>query len=146
MSQPSARAAPGIPVCGIGASAGGIEALQHFFRDLPPDLGLAYIVVIHLLPERESELPAILGRWTPMPVVQVADQEPKKLAPDHVYVIAPDRHLLMTDSCVAASPFIQPGGPRTAIDLFFRSLAAAHGDGFAVVLSGSGTDGAVGAK
>ena len=81
-----------------------------------------------------------------MPVVQVTDHEPKKLAPDHVYVIAPDRQLVMIDSCVAASPFTQPGGPRTAIDLFFRSLAAAHGDGFAVVLSGSGSDGAVGAK
>ena len=71
MSEPSPLAAPGVPVCGIGASAGGIEALQHFFRDLPSDLGLAYIVIIHLLPERESELPAILARWTPMPVVQV---------------------------------------------------------------------------
>ena len=61
-------------------------------------------------------------------------------------MIAPGRQLLITDSCVAASPFTQPGGERTAIDLFFRSLAAEHGDGFAVVLSGSGSDGAVGAK
>ena len=49
MSEPSPLAAPGVPVCGIGASAGGVEALQHFFRDLPSDLGLAYIVIIHLL-------------------------------------------------------------------------------------------------
>jgi len=146
MGEHTSRAAPRITVCGIGASAGGVGALQHFFRALPPDLGLAYIVVIHLSPDHPSELPSILARWTTMPVVQVADHDHTKLAPDHVYVIAPDRKLEITDSSVAASPFTQPRGHRTAIDLFFRSLAAEHGDGFAVVLSGGGSDGAVGAK
>ena len=81
-----------------------------------------------------------------MPVIEVADHETMPLKADHVYVIAPDRKLEITDSSVSASPFDQPRGQRTAIDLFFRSLAAAHGDSFAVLLSGSGSDGAVGVK
>src|SRR5712671_4752583 len=62
-----------IPICGIGASAGGIEALENFFDSIPNDLGLAYVVVLHLAPDHKSELPAILARWTSMPVQQVAD-------------------------------------------------------------------------
>ena len=135
-----------VPICGIGASAGGVEALQLFFEALPPNLGLAYVVVVHLAPDRKSELPGILGRRTKMPVVQVADDEKTKLEADHVYVIAPDRQLVITDTSVGAAPFDQPRGQRMAIDLFFRSLAEARGDGFAVVLSGSGADGALGAK
>src|SRR3954453_17298576 len=144
MTEPDAR--PPVPVCGIGASAGGVEALQHFFQALEPDLGLAYVVVVHLAPDHKSELPWILSRWTTMPVVQVGDSHQEPLQPDHVYVIAPDRKLEITDSAVGASHFDQPHGQRTAIDLFFRSLALTHGDGFAVLLSGSGTDGALGAR
>jgi signal transduction histidine kinase/chemotaxis response regulator CheB len=146
-ADPPPLPAPGsVPICGIGASAGGVEALQHFFAALPDDLGLAYVVIVHLAPDRKSELPSIIARWTTMPVVQVADHQQEKLAPDSIYVIGPDRKLVITDTSVGASPFDQPRGQRTAIDLFFRSLAAAHGDGFAVVLSGSGCDGAAGAK
>ena len=137
---------PPIPVCGIGASAGGIEALQQFFGGVSPDLGLAYVVVVHLAPDRKSELPSILGRFIPMPVVQVGDHDKVKLAPDTVCVIAPDRKLEITDTSVGASNFERPRGQRNAIDLFFRSLAATHGDGFAVVLSGSGSDGALGGE
>lgn len=137
---------PSIPVCGIGASAGGIEALQEFFAALQPDLGLAYVVVVHLAPDRKSELPHILERRTTMPVRQVGDHDKVELAPDTIYVIAPDRKLEITDSSVGASHFERPRGQRNAIDLFLRSLAATHGDGFAVVLSGSGSDGALGAK
>lgn len=137
---------PAIPVCGIGASAGGVEALQQFFRTVPVDLGLAYAVVVHLAPDHKSELPSIIARWTTMPVEQVADHEQCPLQPDHVYVIAPDRKLDITASSIGASTFEQPRGQRAAIDLFFRSLAATHADGFAVVLSGSGGDGALGAK
>jgi two-component system, chemotaxis family, CheB/CheR fusion protein len=142
----SSGPAPKVPVCGIGASAGGVEALQQFFRTVPVDLGMAYVVIVHLAPNRKSELPSIIGRWTTMPVIQVADHEQLALQPNHVYVIAPDRKLEITDSAVGASTFEQPRGQRAAIDLFFRSLAATHSDGFAVVLSGSGGDGAVGAK
>ncbi len=73
--NPGATAAA-VPVCGIGASAGGIEALTEFFGALPTDLGLAYVVVVHLAPDHKSELPAILARRTRMPVVQQADAQP----------------------------------------------------------------------
>jgi two-component system, chemotaxis family, CheB/CheR fusion protein len=135
-----------LPVVGIGASAGGIEALQQFFEAVPGDLGLAYVVIVHLAPDRKSDLPGILKRHTPMPVTQVGDHDKVDLAPDHVYVIAPNRKLEITDTVIGASRFEQPRGQRAAIDLFFRSLAATHGDGFAIVLSGSGSDGALGAK
>lgn len=135
-----------VPVCAIGASAGGIEALNQFFEALPTNLGLAYVVVVHLAPDRESELPAILARRTKMPVVQVGDPETQPLRPDHVYVIAPDCKLIITDTGVGAEHFEQPRGHRMAIDLLFRSLAETRGDGIAVVLSGTGSDGTVGAK
>lgn len=135
-----------VPVCAIGASAGGIEALTQLFEALPTNLGLAYVVVLHLAPDRESELPAILARRTRMPVVQVGDREATQLRPDHVYVIAPDRKLIITDTSVGAETFDQPRGHRMAIDLLFRSLAETRGDGFAMVLSGTGSDGTVGAK
>jgi two-component system, chemotaxis family, CheB/CheR fusion protein len=145
ITESSARRAPP-PICGIGASAGGVEALQQLFSSLPADLGLVYVVIVHLAPDHKSELPAILQRWTAMPVVQIGDHEKAPLLPNHVYVIAPDRKLEIADGSIGASAFDEPSGRRHAIDLFFRSLAAEHGDGFAVVLSGSGSDGAVGAK
>jgi two-component system CheB/CheR fusion protein len=137
---------PKLSVCGIGASAGGIEALQQFFDALPPDLGLAYAVIVHLAPDRKSELHKILGRWTTMPVLQVGDNRVETLKPNHVYVIAPDRKLEISDTSIGAAAFEQPRGKRSAIDLFFRSLAETHGDGYAVLLSGAGNDGALGAR
>jgi two-component system CheB/CheR fusion protein len=91
-------------------------------------------------------LPGIIGRSTTMPVVQVGDKDRAQLAPNVVYVIAPNSKLEISDTVVGASPFDQPRGQRNAIDLFFRSLAASRGDGFAVVLSGGGSDGALGAR
>jgi two-component system CheB/CheR fusion protein len=135
-----------IPVCGIGASAGGLEALHQFFRAIPTDLGLAYVVIVHLAPDRHSDLPAILRLWTTMPVIQVGDHDRVALQPDHIFVIAPDRQLELTDTFVAASEFDRPRGQRSAIDLFFRSLAETRGDAFAVLLSGGGGDGAIGAR
>lgn len=145
-SQRGEPLAPRISVVGIGASAGGIEALREFFGVVPVDLNLAYVVVVHLSPHHESELAAILARRTAMPVVEVADGEPRELQPNTVYVIAPDRNLKITDTSIAAAPFESDRDRRAAIDVFFRSLAANHGDGFAVILSGGGSDGALGAK
>lgn len=131
-------------VAGIGASAGGIEALQAFFEALPDNLGVAFVVVIHLSPEHHSHLAEILAKCTTMPAEQVHGRVP--LEGDHIYVIPPDRRLEITDSQIGAFPFEEPRGQRAPIDLFFRSLAEQHGDGFAVILSGGGSDGAVGVK
>jgi two-component system CheB/CheR fusion protein len=131
-------------VVGIGASAGGVSALQSFFQALPDEPGAAFVVIIHLDPERPSDMAAILSMRTRMPVVQVDDSQ--RMEANHVYVISPNRRLQISDHEIAASEFIEPRGQRAPIDLFFRSLAEQHGDGFAVILTGAGSDGATGIK
>lgn len=132
------------PICAIGASAGGIGALQEFFRRIDDNLGIAYVVIVHLAPDYPSHLAEILGQCTAMPVHQVDDTP--ELKPDCVYVIGPDRELSITGNHVKARPFTEPRGRRAPIDMFFRSIAAARGDGFAVVMTGAGSDGAVGVR
>ncbi len=131
-------------VAAIGASAGGVETLRNFFEALEPDLAIAFVVIMHLSPEHRSEMAAVLGACTTMPVIQVTETVP--IEPRHVYVIPPDRQLSITNSELSTLPFAEPRGQRAPIDQFFRSLAHAHGDGFAIVLSGGGSDGAAGLK
>ncbi|MGH6671307.1 MAG: chemotaxis protein CheB [Xanthobacteraceae bacterium] len=131
-------------IVAIGASAGGIHALQNFFECLPEHTGAAFVVVVHLDPQHRSEMPAILAHRTKMPVVQVNERDP--LRADHVYVIPPDRRLQIVDHEISALAFDEPRGQRAPIDLFFRSLAEQLGDGFAVILSGAGSDGAIGVR
>lgn len=133
-----------IPVCSIGASAGGVGALQVLFRQLPDDLGLAYVVIVHLAPDHPSALRDILGLCTRMPVLQVRDSP--VLRPNCVFVIAPDSELVIEGDNVSARPFTEPRGRRAPIDMFFRSIAAARGDGVAIVLTGTGSDGALGVR
>lgn len=147
-SEDSTAGAEQIPpkpvIAGIGASAGGVHALQAFFEALPATTGAAFVVVVHLDPQSHSELSSILGARTRMPVVQVGKTE--TLEPDHVYVIAPDRRLHISDHEISSAEFDQPRGQRSPIDLFFRSLAEQQGDGFAVILTGAGSDGALGVR
>lgn len=131
-------------IVAVGASAGGVSALQSFFATLPEHPGAAFVVVVHLDPQHRSELPSILATKTRMPVVQVTARE--RLEVDHVYVIPPDRRLQMVDHEISALAFDEPRGHRAPIDLIFRSLADQLGDGFAVILSGAGSDGALGAR
>ena len=134
-----------VPVVGLGASAGGIEAFRAFFAAMPPDSGLAFVVVLHLSPERSSMLPAILGNWTSMPVLQAT--EGCEVVADHVYVIPPSVALTL---CKGHLRLKLPSGPRhasTTVDVLFASLAADLGeDAIGVVLSGTGTDGSLGLK
>jgi two-component system CheB/CheR fusion protein len=139
--QPDGRKAP---IVGVGASAGGVRALQDFFAAVPEKIGAAFVVIVHLDPESRSELPGILSARTKMPVIQV--RETNDLERDHIYVIPPDRRLSVSDHEVSAVAFDSPRGQRAPIDLFFRSLAEQHGDGFAVILTGAGSDGAIGVK
>src|SRR5262249_27015320 len=106
------------PVVGIGTSAGGIKALQAFFESLPVGAQtMAYVVVVHLDPDRQSELAAILAARTSMPVIQV--DKSVSLDPGHVYVIGPDRRLQIADHEIASVAFDEPRGRRAPIDLFF---------------------------
>jgi two-component system CheB/CheR fusion protein len=131
-------------IVAIGASAGGTQALQSLFAALPADTGAAFVVVVHLDPQHRSEMPAIIATRTRMPVVQIGAHT--RVEADHVYVIPPDRRLQLIDHEVCALEFDEPRGHRAPIDLFFRSLAEQLGDGFAVVLSGAGSDGAIGVR
>ena len=132
-------------VVGLGASAGGVKALQEFFATMPPNSGMAFVVILHLSPEHESNLPHILQNHTAMPVIQV--NETHKVEPDHVYVIPPNSQLEMVDGTVRC---VEPGeqhGVRIAIDVFFRTLAEAYErNAVCIVLSGTGADGTLGLK
>src|SRR5215831_10779754 len=133
-----------VPVASIGASAGGVSALQSFFDALPNEVGAAFVVIVHLDPEHASELSRIIAARTKMPVVEVTKDEP--IEADRVYVIPPNRRLLVSADRISSAPFDEPRGQRAPIDLFFRSVAEQHGDGFAIILTGAGSDGAVGVK
>src|SRR5215216_1892148 len=133
-----------ITVVGIGASAGGLNALQEFFSALPSDTGLSYVVITHLHPEHESHLAELLQTHTNMSVRQVTGLVP--VEKDHVYVIPPNNRLVMEDGHIDLSEFNEPRGQRAPIDYFFRSLACAHPNSVGIILSGGGTDGAVGVK
>lgn len=133
-----------VPICAIGASAGGVQALRSLFRQLPDDLGLAYVVIVHLAPEHPSALAEILSSCTTMSVHQVTDTP--QLRANCVYVIPPDRELVIEGDNVHAREFTEARGRRAPVDVFFRSIAAGRGDGLAVVLSGSGADGSNGVR
>jgi two-component system, chemotaxis family, CheB/CheR fusion protein len=134
----------GLTVVGIGASAGGLSALNSFFDALSPDTGTAFVVVTHLHPTYESHLAEILQQHTQMPTRQVSRRV--KVESDHVYVIPPNRNIILTDTHLETSEFTEPRGQRAPIDYFFRSLASEKRESIAVVLSGGGTDGSVGLK
>jgi two-component system, chemotaxis family, CheB/CheR fusion protein len=132
-----------LPVVGIGASAGGLEAATSFFKEIPSHLGIAYVVVLHLDPARESKLDEILGRATPMPVLQV--QDGMRVEADHVYVIPPNCEMTIEDWLLHLREREPHRSVNTTIDTFFRSLAAGHGnDAIGVILSGTASDGTLG--
>jgi len=139
-----ANIADRVPIVAVGASAGGLEALKTLFTAMPGNLGVAYVVLIHLDPGHASELPSILAHFTSMPVVQV--NQPTQIEANAIYVIPPNRRLLISDDHISPEVFEEPRGHRAPIDQFFRSLADQHGDGFAIVLSGGGSDGALGVR
>jgi two-component system CheB/CheR fusion protein len=133
-----------LTVVGIGASAGGLNALNTFFDALAPDTGMAFVVVTHLHPDHESHMAELLQKHTQMPATQVSKKV--KVEPNHVYVIPPNRSILLTDTHLEAVEFTEPHGKRSPIDAFFRSLASEHRESIAIILSGGGTDGSVGIK
>ena len=116
--------APDFPVVGIGASAGGIEALKRFFAHMPPDSGMAFVVIVHLS-ERPSNLAEILQKATAMPVTQVTAT--RKVKPNQVYVIPPAKQLAMADDSIKVTETERVRGRRMPVDLFFRSLADGYG-------------------
>ncbi len=133
------------PIVGIGSSAGGLEALEQFFGNVPNDSGLAYVVIQHLDPSRVGIMPEILQRSTQMQVVQASDTQ--KVQPNHVYIIPPNKSMSVLNGCLYLFEPVESRGLRLPVDFFFRSLADdQQGNSIGVVLSGMGSDGSLGIR
>ena len=132
-------------IVGIGASAGGLEAFEQFFSQMPSDCGMAFVLVPHLDPAHVSILSDLLQKHTDMKVAQIEDG--MEVLPNHVYVIPPNKDLAILHGVLQLIDSKLDGGLRMPIDYFFRSLAEDQGEwAVCVVLSGMGTDGALGLK
>jgi two-component system CheB/CheR fusion protein len=133
------------PIVGIGASAGGLEALELFLKNVPAGSGMAFVIVQHLDPTHKGMLAELLQRVTPMRVMQVQDRT--RVQPDCVYVIPPNKDLSILHGVLHLLDPVAPRGLRLPIDFFFRSLAEdAEERSIGVILSGMGTDGTLGLK
>lgn len=131
------------PIVGIGCSAGGLEALEQFLKNVPPDCGMAFVVIQHMDPTHQGLLTELLQRITRMPVTQVSDKT--IVIPDSVYVIPPNKDMALLSGKLHLLDPISPRGLRLPIDLFFRSLAEEMQErSIGVILSGMGTDGTLG--
>jgi two-component system, chemotaxis family, CheB/CheR fusion protein len=116
-ARPQSGPQPRCVIVGMGASAGGLEVFETFFTQMPPDSGMAFVLVQHLAPDRASLLPALLAQYTRMPVRQVTAATP--VEPNHVYVIPPDATLTISGGVLGVqSPPEEPHGHRTPIDVF----------------------------
>jgi two-component system CheB/CheR fusion protein len=133
------------PVVGIGASAGALGALTTLFESMPPEPGMAFIVVVHLSPDHESHLASILSRTSRVPVLQVTDAV--TIERDHVYVISPRLEFQLENGTLRVTPAEIGARVNTAIDKFLRALGDVHRErAIGVVMSGMGTDGALGLR
>jgi len=134
-----------MPVVGVGASAGGLEAFSQLVQALPADLGMAIVFVQHLAPQHESALPMLLGNVSALPVVQVT--EGMRVEANRVYVIPPNVQLGIADGELHLSSRPSDRSQYNPIDFFLRSLAdSAQERAIAVVLSGTASDGAAGVR
>ncbi|HEX4337683.1 MAG TPA: chemotaxis protein CheB [Polyangiaceae bacterium] len=137
---------PALPhVVGIGASAGGLEALERFFDNVTKDSGMAFVVIQHLSPDFKSLMDEILGRRTPLPIRLVEDS--MVVEPNHIYLIPPKKEMIISGGRLLLSERDRDQELTLPIDVFFRSLAQDCGArAVAVVLSGGGSDGSRGIR
>lgn len=137
--------APGPPVVGIGASAGGLDAFKKFFAALPSDSGIAFVLIPHLDPRHESLMVELISRHTKMPVAEAEDGMPVQA--NHVYIIPPNKYMTISGGILRLSGPIERGGPQTSIDLFLRSLGDDKQEqAICIILSGTGAHGALGLR
>ncbi|HEX2962475.1 MAG: chemotaxis protein CheB [Bacteroidota bacterium] len=133
------------PVVGIGASAGGLEALEQFFTNVNQDSGMAFVVIQHLDPNYKGMMPELLQRFTPMHVLQAKDGLRTK--PNTVYVIPPNKSMSVLNRTLHLFAPVEKRGLRLPIDYFFSSLADdLQEKSIGIVLSGMGSDGATGLR
>jgi two-component system CheB/CheR fusion protein len=135
----------GPPVAGLVASAGGLDAFKKFFASMPPDSGIAFVLVPHLDPQHESLMVELLARHTAMPVVEVTEAMPVQA--NHVYVIPPNKYMTISGGVLCLTGPVRRGDWQTSIDSFLRSLASDQQErAICVILSGTGAHGALGLK
>ncbi|NNJ24339.1 Chemotaxis response regulator protein-glutamate methylesterase [Planctomycetes bacterium LzC2] len=128
---------------GIGASAGGLEALERVFRAMPADTGMAFVIVQHLAMEHRSMMPELAAKWTAMPVRQAEDRI--ALRGDHIYLLPPGKEMILSENRLLLTDRDPDQTLSLPIDRFFASLARDRGrHAIAVVLSGTGSDGSRG--
>ncbi len=133
------------PIVGIGASAGGLEALEQFFKNVPEDCGMAFVVIQHLDPTHVGMMAELLQRITQLKVFQATDQI--KVSPCCVYVIPPNKSMSILNGNLHLFDPVETRGLRLPIDIFFRSLANDRQEkSIGVILSGMGSDGSLGLK
>ena len=129
----------------IGASAGGLEMFQQFFAQMPPDTGMAFVLIQHLDPNHETLIPELLTKHTSMPVQRVLQPTPAE--PNHVYVIPANALLTMHRGTLQVSRPAAGVTDRMPIDFFLRSVAPDQRENLiAILLSGIGTDGTLGMR
>src|SRR6202048_1137737 len=133
------------PIVGIGASAGGLEALDIFLRNVPTNSGIAFVIVQHLEPTQKDFMVELLQRATAMKVVHVKDRT--VLHPERVYVIPPNKEMSILHGVLHLLDRVATHGLHLPIDFFFRSLADDQQDrSVGVILSGMGSDGTLGLR
>jgi len=140
MELPTAEDGAASHVVGIGASAGGLEALERFFRAMPDSSNMAFVIVQHLSPDFKSLMDELLERYTSMPIRQVTGD--LKIRPNNIYLLPPGGELTVNNDVLSMRPRTKDGGLFLPINLFFHSLASAWGErAVGIVLSGTGSDG-----
>jgi two-component system CheB/CheR fusion protein len=145
VDNPRAGDQPLLAICAIGASAGGLEALQQFFDNADPNRGISYVVVQHLSPDHKSLMVELLRRHTTLRVIRAVDGMP--VEPDTVYLNPPKTNLTLEGGVLRLNEQPAGHGLHLPIDVFFASLAQAQGEyAVGVVLSGTGSDGTRGAR
>ena len=136
---------PEFLIVGIGASAGGLEALEQFFGNMPRETGMAFVVIQHLDPNHVGIMPELLQRITPMKVFQASDR--LKVRANCVYVIPPNKSMSLLNGSLHLFDPIESRGLRLPVDYFFRSLAEdRQQSSVGIILSGMGSDGSLGLK
>jgi two-component system CheB/CheR fusion protein len=139
-NPPTTKRKEGFPVVGMGASAGGLEALQRFFAAMPADSDMAFLIVQHLDPTHESMMTQVLARSTAMKVVQAGNG--MAIEKNRVYVIPPNRYLGLSHGTLRVTTPEEHRGQRMPVDFLFHSLAEDQQEhAICIILSGSGTDG-----
>jgi two-component system CheB/CheR fusion protein len=133
------------PIVGIGASAGGLEALEAFMAHMPPETGMAFLIIQHLSPRHKSLMVEILQRATPMKVVQIEDGI--RMEPNRVYLNPPEKEVALLNYIFQLTDLASGEGFRLPIDYFFRTLAEDMREkAVGVILSGTGSDGSQGLR